>query len=65
MKRQSGLWWSNCASGEKDSDTVGRGDSDCSILLFGPGLNGTGEDIMYNDCNPFCLENIEYNSITK
>ena len=50
MKRQSGSWWSNCASGEKDSDTVGRGDSDCSILLFGPGLSVAGEDIMYNDC---------------
>ena len=46
MKHQSGSWWSNCASGEKDSDTVGRGDSDCSILLFGPNVNG--ENIMYN-----------------
>jgi hypothetical protein len=47
-KEKSGSYWSNASNAEKDSDTVGRGDSDSTILLFRPGSQ-VGENVMYTD----------------
>lgn len=42
----AGSYWSNVASAEKDSDTVGRADCDCKITLFRDAANNVAIDIL-------------------
>ena len=42
----AGSYWSNVASAEKDSDTVGRADCNCKITLFRDAAPGVGIDIL-------------------